>query len=346
MAKASPPRSAGSVSLPEPAVGAAPPPTVSVVIIFLNPGASFLAEAIESVRAQTLGDWELILVDDGSSDDSSGLARAYAAAEPERIRYEEHPGHANLGMSASRNRGIAAARGRYLAFLDADDTYLPERLAHQVAILDGHPDVAMVYGPYLYWHSWVPKAVDRDRTSELGLAAETVHQPPSILEAFIRTAGRILPGICSLTVRREAVAAVGGFESDFRGCYEDQVFLSKITGRFPVYVTDRCLDRYRQHESSCTAQAALTGDYRPDLPHPARERYLRWLDGYLTESGLEQTAIRQALARELRPYDYPRLHGTFVEPFWHARYGLKRVKRGLLRRTTGGRRQSLFPTSD
>ena len=81
---------------------------VSAVIIFLN-AERFLEEAIESVRAQTYTDWELLLVDDGSTDGSSGCARRHAAAEPGRIRYLDHPGHVNLGMSAARNLGSESA---------------------------------------------------------------------------------------------------------------------------------------------------------------------------------------------------------------------------------------------
>ena len=85
-------------------------PLVSVVIIFLNPG-EFLSEAIESVFAQTYGNWELLLVDDGSTDSSTDVALQYAARYPERTRYLEHKGHQNRGMSASRNLGIRNARG-------------------------------------------------------------------------------------------------------------------------------------------------------------------------------------------------------------------------------------------
>ena len=321
-------------------------PIVSVIAIFLNPGASYLAEAVASVRAQSFADWELLLVDDGSTDDSSAFAQSVAAAEPDRIRYLEHPGHANLGMSAARNLGIGAARGRYLAFLDADDTYLPGRLAHQVAILDAEPDVAMVYGPYLEWYSWQPDAEEADRVSPLGVETETTHPAPSILEAFITTGGHILPGICSLTVRREAVAEVGGFEPDFRGCYEDQVFLAKICSRFPVHVTDRCLDRYRQHEASYTAQAQLTGDYVPGLPHPARERFLRWLQAYLEREGRLGPSIRRALERELWPYDNPRTFALVGLPLLQIKFALKRLKRAAIRRTTAGREASLVATAD
>lgn len=322
-------------------------PRVSVVIIFLDPGATYLSEAIASVRSQSFRDWELILVDDGSSDDSSAAARAAAAAEPERIRYLEHPGHANLGMSAARNLGISAARGRYIAFLDADDTYLPDRLAHHVAILDAAPDAAMVYGPYLYWHSWQAGAAEPDRVSPLGLATETTHPAPTILQAFIATGGHILPGICSLTVRREAIAVVGGFEPEFRGCYEDQVFLAKICSRFNVHVTDRCLDRYRQHAASCTAQAALTGEYVAGLPHPARERFLRWLRAYLEREGLLDAAIARALERELWPYDHPKIFALTGLPFLHAKFALKGVKRALLRHSPRSvRRPPAVATAD
>ncbi|MEQ1911729.1 MAG: glycosyltransferase family 2 protein, partial [Vicinamibacterales bacterium] len=83
-------------------------PTVSVIIIFYN-AAGFLAEAVDSVLAQTYADWELLLVDDGSSDESTALARRYVDADPLRIKYLDHPGHQNLGMSATRNRGLVEA---------------------------------------------------------------------------------------------------------------------------------------------------------------------------------------------------------------------------------------------
>src|SRR5262249_32680872 len=77
-------------------------PLVSVVIPFFNPG-RFLMEALDSVSFQTYDNWELYLVDDGSTDGSSELARQFATAHAERVHYVEHPGHANLGQAASRN---------------------------------------------------------------------------------------------------------------------------------------------------------------------------------------------------------------------------------------------------
>src|SRR5262245_39269876 len=96
------------------------PPLISAITIFLN-GDRFIREAIESVLAQTYQSWERLLGDDGSTDGSSAIALEYASRFPGRIRYIEHEGHHNRGMSASRNAGIRHARGRYIALLDADD---------------------------------------------------------------------------------------------------------------------------------------------------------------------------------------------------------------------------------
>ena len=101
-------------------------------------------ETVASVRAQSFADWELILVDDASTDGSRDLARALAAGDP-RIRLIERA--ANGGAAAARNDGIRAARGRLIAFLDADDRWHPEKLARQTAFMaaGGH---ALVYSAY------------------------------------------------------------------------------------------------------------------------------------------------------------------------------------------------------
>jgi glycosyltransferase involved in cell wall biosynthesis len=93
---------------------------ISVIIIFLN-SEEFIQEAIESVFAQTYNNWELLLVDDGSTDGSTNIALQYAEQHGERVRYLEHNNRQNRGMSASRNLGIREAKGEYIAFLDADD---------------------------------------------------------------------------------------------------------------------------------------------------------------------------------------------------------------------------------
>src|SRR5215510_12099685 len=157
-------------------------PLVSAIIIFLNEE-KFLQEAIESVFAQTYDQWELLLVDDGSTDASTAIARRYAEQYPEKVRYLEHVGHQNRGMSAARNLGVRNAKGEYIAFLDADDVWLPLKLEQQVAILNSQPEAAMVYGNTLYWYSWTknPEDLKRDRIPKLGVPPNTLVKPPELL---------------------------------------------------------------------------------------------------------------------------------------------------------------------
>ena len=271
-------------------------PDVSVVIIFLN-AESFLAEAIDSVLAQTHMHWEILLVDDGSSDGSTALAQRYAARHGERIRLLEHPQHANLGMSASRNLGIEQARGRYLAFLDADDVYLPERLEQHVRILDRFPAVDMVQSDLIFWYSWESpdrRAAD-DRVRPFLSAGDRILMPPQGL--LITLAAPLLsPGTCSITVRRDVALELGGFEPQFRSMYEDQVFLSKIYLEKTVYVLQAYLAKYRRHASSYVRQLKESGQFVEGLSNSATDAFHDWLLRYVRQRGPTHPLLSSALA--------------------------------------------------
>ena len=189
-------------------------PTVSAVIIFKDEE-RFLEEAIDSVFAQTYHDWELLLVDDGSTDASTRLAIQVAAANPARARYLEHRDHANRGMSASRNLGIRNARGRYIASLDGDDVWLPTKLEDQVAELEGHPEAAMVYGPLLRWRTWTGDADAADHEDLMGVGrrkygshphAGSLVAPPGLLPLILAD-DYFIPG--GALIRRDALFEVG-----------------------------------------------------------------------------------------------------------------------------------------
>jgi glycosyltransferase involved in cell wall biosynthesis len=273
-------------------------PLVSVVVIFWN-AEPFIQEAIESVLAQTYPAWELLLVDDGSSDGSTSCARRYADRHPERVRCLEHAGHANLGMSASRNLGVRRARGSYVAFLDADDVWFPNALEDQVAILEAHPEAGMLYGPIQWWYSWTgtPEDRDRDYVERLGVPANTVVRPPRLLPLFLRDKAAVPSGIL---VRREIVEAVGGFEDAFRGEYEDQVFCAKVCLDAPVFASGTCWYRYRQHADSCVMRGQRSGD-----TDAARRRFLNWLARYLAERTVQARAVRWALEIEFWRFRHP-----------------------------------------
>jgi glycosyltransferase involved in cell wall biosynthesis len=276
-------------------------PAVSVIVCFLDE-APFLAEAVQSIVGQTFTDWELWLVDDGSSDGSSAIARQLAAADAERMNYVEHTGHANLGLSASRNAGIALARGRYIAFLDADDVWLPNKLAEQTAILDRHADVALVMGASHYWRSWAATPRGADVVVPIGAPHDAVIAPPQLMNLLYPLGAGAAPPPSNLLLRRDVVQQVGGFEASFRGplmLYEDQAFLSKIYRRHRVYVASACWDRYRQRPDSIVATNLAAGRY-----WQVRLHFLRWLEQDLARSGPAappvQAALRQAIHRARR----------------------------------------------
>jgi len=271
---------------------------VSVVIIFLN-AERFLQEAIESVFAQTYSAWELLLVDDGSTDGGTAIAQQYARYHPNQVRYLEHSGHANRGMSASRNLGIRNARGSYVAFLDADDVWLPNILEEQVAILETYPEAAMVYGPIEYWYSWtgMPEDRERDYVEKLGVPPDTIIQPPRLFPLFLRDKATVPSGIL---VRRGVIERVGGFEDTFRGEYEDQVFCAKICLDAPVLASAQCWYRYRQHPGSCVLTGQTTGE-----THSARLVFLNWLTKYLSERKVKDREVWRALSFEFWRFSHP-----------------------------------------
>jgi glycosyltransferase involved in cell wall biosynthesis len=275
-----------------------PAPRVSVVVIFYN-SERFFAEAIESVLAQDYRDFELLLVDDGSSDSSTGIALDYAARQPDRIRYLEHPGHANRGMSATRNLGVSQSRGELIALLDSDDVWTPSKLREQVAILDRLPEVDALCGTANYWRSWEGGP---DRLVKSGHAQGRPIAPPEALLGVYPLGRGKAPCPSDLLVRRSAYVAVGGFDESFRGFYEDQAFLTKLYLSRTVYFADTVWLNYRIHEAQCCAQ---TSD---DAYHEVRNRFLLWLKARIRRSDRRfDPRIRLALARALLPYQHPRL---------------------------------------
>ena len=324
-------------------------PLVSVVMIFLNAG-RYIEEAIVSVFAQEYPRWELLLVDDGSSDEGTAIARRYAEAHPDRVRYLEHPGHVNRGMSASRNLGIASSRGSLIALLDADDAWLPVKLARQVAILNDHPDAGMVYDATKYWYTWQggPGLGDgrEERLRRLGFPAGTLVRSPDLVPLFLRGEAET-PGTCSVLMRKTAIDRVGGFVDSFRGMYEDQAFFFKMCLEFPAYLDEGYTALYRQHEASACAVAASNGLYAlAGRPNPSEEAFLDWLAAHVTEQCGEQKAGANRLpgplkARLLRRHRRSGRSGTSgrlarllwkIDPIGRASGAARRLFAGLHRR--------------
>jgi glycosyltransferase involved in cell wall biosynthesis len=279
-------------------------PLVSNIVIFFN-GDRFLVEAIESIFAQTYDNWELLLVDDGSTDNSTAIALDYAAKYPERVRYVEHEHHQNLGTSVSRNLGIECARGDYIAFLDADDVWLPHKLAQQVAILETHPEVAMVYGASQYWYSWTGKAEDRHRDyfMDLGVIPNTVVMPPNLLALLWKGDDFQYPLPSNAMLRATIYNTIGRFDDSFRVFSEDWAFCMKLELEYPVFVASEHWLKYRKHPDSATTQLKTGREW-----YEVERSFFDWAENYLLAKNMKDTASWRSLQKIKVPYNHPILY--------------------------------------
>lgn len=279
------------------------PGLVSVSIPFRD-REDFLAEAIESVLAQTYRQWELFLVDDGSTDRGGELARSYAARLPEKIRYLEHPNHGNFGVTRSRNLGASASRGEYLAFLDSDDVWLPNKLSHQIAVMEEFPRAGLCCGPSEYWYSWDPHADKHARDLVIPLSPPNrLYDPPLLFVQSYPIGKYGAPCPSSFLLRRRAFDLVGGFVQAFNPgtyqLYEDTAFLSKLYLEVPVYVTGVCTDRYRCHRDSISFRT------QGNLEERERRFYFRWLEAYLRSQAVTDPAVWKVMRRRAWMYRFP-----------------------------------------
>lgn len=280
---------------------------VSVVLCFYNERL-FLEEAIQSVLSQDYAHWELLLVDDGSSDESTDLAKLYAAAFPDKIQYLDHAYHQNKGLSASRNAGIRKCRGYYVAFLDADDVWLPSKLRFQVAIFSAHPGITVALEASLYWNSWKdPKK--EDVVIPVGVS-EGIYKAPQLMLALYPLGKGAAPCPSGIMVHR-AVLRRCVFEELFRGIlqmYEDQAFLCKVYLKEIVYVSAACHNKYRQRESSLVSAIHESGNY-----HKVRAYYLYWFRDYLHAQPFRYKAVERLLRRAQMPYREPLLYKVMFD---------------------------------
>ncbi|MGD0576060.1 MAG: glycosyltransferase family 2 protein [Anaerolineales bacterium] len=247
--------------------------SVSVIIPILD-AKEYLADAVASVRAQTYSDWELILVDDGSEDGSVELALEIAAQEPSRVRFLAFEDRRTRGASAARNLGLSNAQGEFIAFLDADDVWLPEKLTRQLSVLDAHPAAAMTFGRVHYFSEGLAGGDERDQA--FGPLREGVYTPPELGVEFLRDAD-IYPCPSATLLRRAPLLELGGFEETIHKVRTDLAVWVKVTTHFPVYADPTIVARYRQHHrSSVAVMFRDAGMYRQN-----ELAFCRWLLGYL-----------------------------------------------------------------
>lgn len=206
-------------------------PRVSVVIPAYN-AERCIGEAIQSVLKQSYREWEVVVVDDGSTDRTSEVVAGFG----ERVRYLRQT---NAGAAAARNAGIREARGELIAFLDADDVWLPDKLQLQVAYLDAHPETALVYADVQMQREdgrLLPSYLAEKKHAGSGRIFDAVVQ-----EYFIHTS--------STLIRRSCLEEVGGFDPALKTA-EDRDLWLRLAYRWPVGLVEQPLALVRRSPGS------------------------------------------------------------------------------------------------
>lgn len=211
-------------------------PLVSVIMSAYN-AEKFIEKSIKSVLDQTYSNIEFIICDDGSTDKTGEVIKRYPA-----IRYIYQT---NKGQGAGRNNAASHAKGEYLAFIDADDCWVPDKLSVQIALFDRNPAVGAVYSDM--------EIVDSNGVT-LGFNAKGKMKRGHVFNDLI--AGNYMCGLSSLVVRTEILREVGGF-SDHRYC-QDFVFLLKVANKYEVDFSERTLVYYLSHEESITRKIDIS----------------------------------------------------------------------------------------
>ena len=211
-------------------------PSISVVIPTYN-SAAFVVSAVESALRQELEPAEIIVVDDGSTDGTAEALGPYR----QLIRYITQP---NSGPAVARNRGVAAAQSDWIAFLDADDVWMPHKLSRQVECMKANPRAGLIHSAFLHWNNRTGETSDRHQVRR-NFNGRCYH-------LFFFEMG-VWPS--TTLVRKECINKIGGFDETFRKPGgEDYDFAFRIAEHYELAYIDEPLVLYRQHEHNASSQ--------------------------------------------------------------------------------------------
>jgi GT2 family glycosyltransferase len=293
-------------------------PTFTIAMPAYNSSRT-IGAAIRSVLAQTRSDFELVVVDDGSSDDTTAQVARF---EDERVRLVRQE---NSGPGAARNLAIIGGRGRYVSMLDSDDLWLPTYLESMAAVLDTHPDVGLAYTD-----AWVLDDATRRirRTTAMHYQHPPRDPPRDPLEflALLLKRGNFV--FTSTTVRHTVLEQVGLFEAALKPAEDFGLWLRIVAGGFRAMRTPGNLAVYRKRPGSLsTNEAAILEGERdavrlvveecevPEWIRALAQDRLKKLDLRLAGLG-DETGLMPSLARARARA--VRIKAALVEPFaWH-----------------------------
>lgn len=235
-------------------------PKVSIVVATYN-RCEKLKEAIQSVLSQSFSNWELIVVDDGSEDETPQLLSHYSSKDS-RIRFKRQD---NQGVAAARNEGIRLATSEFISFLDDDDLWLPEKLEKQIYELEARPAHALNF-------TWCWREDDNAPGRKL--------EPPQKVDATYRRlfSANFIPTPSAVLIRRRALAGNASFNEIYHGVEDYDLWL-RLASQFPFSAVEEPLTIYRRHSGSvsrktisileqmiqCLGKAPLTDGVTADL---------------------------------------------------------------------------------
>ena len=222
-------------------------PIISIVIPAYNAEKNIL-ETLSSVQNQTFSDWEAIVSDDGSTDRTIEIVKGM---NDPRIQVFAYP---NAGVAVARNRGLIKATGDYIAFLDADDLWTPDKLELQLKALQDHPEAGVAYSwNYYQYENPADSYADTSQRFEGNVYADL------LIKNFLQNGSNPL-------VRKEAVASVGLFDPTIKSC-EDWDYYIRLARNWPFVLVPKVQVIYRQSADSVSSNIEVMEDYLLRLIH-------------------------------------------------------------------------------
>jgi glycosyltransferase involved in cell wall biosynthesis len=222
----------------------------SVIMPVYN-GGKFIETAIESVMAQTLSDWELVIVDDGSKDDTPQILKKYSKHDKIHIITQS-----NQGVSAARNCGMLAAKGNYFAFLDSDDIWYKEHLAIMQDLIEKYPSAGL-YGTFTKAELQNGKEIAECNFFK---NREEIVYLEDFFEEYYKDSSAKMFTVITTCISREAFEKTGGFPV---GCKigEDLELSLKIAAYYPVVLSKKCTATYKKRNSIATKDKSFDPDW-------------------------------------------------------------------------------------
>jgi len=254
-------------------------PLASICVLSYN-HARYLPETLDSALAQTYPNIEIIVVDDGSKDDSLAIARGYEAKYPARVKVYTHPNNENRGISRTINLASDSSTGSYWSVLGSDDILCPDKIEKQIAFLEAHPELGFVYCYVDY--------IDFEGKKLPGKFGKDITSEPQPLRAMIME--NYIPAMAILA-RREAVARVGDHDPDL--VYSDWDFWVRLLLLYKGGFIAESLSKYRVHSDNTSI-----GTPRATQVGHIRDLYFKLLQH--VEKGLLNESYREIIEGQIK----------------------------------------------